>query len=112
MKSNELDLHNNEVAKLKKYAVGGSIEDHVEFLYEDYRYVKIQTKQVTLFVTANERLTFSQSFNHTEAVKVIKFPTPGLVRQILPWETCLFDSIILLSQESILPAMLEATAVK
>jgi hypothetical protein len=38
VKSNELDLHNNEVAKLKKYAVAGSIEDHVEFLYEDYRY--------------------------------------------------------------------------
>ncbi|KAL3786294.1 hypothetical protein ACHAW5_001907 [Stephanodiscus triporus] len=36
VKSNELDLHNNEVAKLKKYAVAGSIEDHVEFLYEDY----------------------------------------------------------------------------
>ncbi|KAL3768372.1 hypothetical protein ACHAW5_005210 [Stephanodiscus triporus] len=111
VKTNELDRHNNKVAELIKYAVAGSGDD-VEFLYEDYRYDKIQRKQVTLFVTNNERLTFSQSFNHTEAAKVIKFPTHGLVRQILPWETCLFDIIILLSQESILPAMLEATAVK
>ena len=110
METNELDLHNNKVADLKTYGAGSGRD--VEFLYEDYRYDKIQTKQVTLFVTKNERLTFSQSFNHTEAVKVIKFPTPGLVRQILPWETCLFDSLILLSQESILPAMWEATAVK
>ncbi len=84
----------------------------MEFLYEDYRYDRIQRKEVPLFVTKNERLTLSQSFNHIEAAKVIKFPTPGLVRQILLWETCLFDSIILLSEESILPAMLEATAVK
>jgi hypothetical protein len=38
VETNELDLHNNEVAKLKKYAVAGSIGEKVEFLYEDYRY--------------------------------------------------------------------------
>ena len=40
MKTNELDLHNNEVAKLKKYAAIGSAGagSEFEFLYEDYRY--------------------------------------------------------------------------
>lgn len=40
MKTNELDLHNNEVAKLKKYAAMGSTGagSELEFLYEDYRY--------------------------------------------------------------------------
>jgi len=41
VETNELDLHNNKVAELVKYAVTGSGRD-VEFLYEDYRYDKIQ----------------------------------------------------------------------
>ena len=54
----------------------------------------------------------AQSFYPIEAVKTIKYLKSGLVRRILPWETCLFDTIILLLQEPILPAMLEATIVK
>ena len=52
------------------------------------------------------------SFNPIEAAKTIKYLTSGLVRRILPWETCLFDTTILLLQEPILPATLEATIVK
>jgi hypothetical protein len=40
VKTNELDLHNKEVVKLKKYAAIGSAGagSEFEFLYEDYRY--------------------------------------------------------------------------
>jgi hypothetical protein len=47
VKTNELDIHNNKVAELIKYGVAGSGDD-VEFLYEDYRYDKIQRKQVVI----------------------------------------------------------------
>ena len=56
----------------------------------------------------------AQSFNPIEAAKTqtLKYSTAGLARKILPWETCLFDTIILLFQEPILPAILEETIVK
>ena len=110
MTTNELDLHNNKVAQLIEYGVEGSVRD-VEFLYEDYRYDQVQIWQYIYFPTKNVRLKCSIFLPHRscENNKNLK---SGLVRRILPWETCLFDTIILLLQEPILPAMLEATIVK
>ncbi len=112
MATNELDLHNNKVAQLIEYGVAGSVCD-VEFLYEDYRYNQVQIWQYIYFPTKNVMLdSNAQSINPTKAAKMKKYLTSGLVRKILPCEICLFDTIILLLQEPILPAMLEVTIVK
>ena len=58
MATNELDLHNNKVAKLIEYGVAGSVRE-VEFLYEDYRYDQVQIWQYIYFPTKNVRLTCS-----------------------------------------------------
>ena len=50
MATNELDLHNNKVAKLIEYGVAGSVRE-VEFLYDNYRY---EGSDMAIYIFSNK----------------------------------------------------------